>query len=154
MATYLVAFAILPEDYSKLETRTQNNKPLRVFARKNAVDSGFLDYALNVSKKLIDYFENVYFDSSLRAVPPKIDHIAFPDFQAGAMENWGLVGYKESNLFFSESRNTEAGKQGVAAIIAHETSHFWFGNLGKRDGCCAIFSCPNPIIVGSFLLLI
>jgi hypothetical protein len=43
-----------------------------VFARKEAVDNGLIDFALEVTKKSIDFFENEYFDSSLRALPPKI----------------------------------------------------------------------------------
>lgn len=45
------------------------------------------------------------------------------------MEHWGLVGFRETYLFFSESQNSVADGQSVAAIIAHELAHFWFGNL-------------------------
>ena len=76
-----------------------------------------------------------------------LDQIAFPDFQAGAMEHWGkqktfqlcnylnklncfnkknlgFVGYKETNLLYSETKNTLADKQAVAMVIAHEIAHF------------------------------
>jgi glutamyl aminopeptidase len=53
--------------------------------------------------------------------------IAFPDFPSGAMENWGLVGYRETNLLYKEGENSLSSKQSVAFVIAHEISHFWFG---------------------------
>lgn len=72
MPTYLVALTVIPEDYGVLNSLTQNNISIRVFARKNAINAGFLNYALECAKKAVDFFENVYFDSALRAVPPKI----------------------------------------------------------------------------------
>lgn len=58
-----------------------------------------------------------------------LDHIALPDFSAGAMEHWGFIGYRETALFYSETVNSVANKAAVADIIAHELAHFWFGNL-------------------------
>ena len=55
--------------------------------------------------------------------------IAFPDFPSGAMEHWGLVGFRETNLLFEDSKNSASNKQSVAFVIAHEVAHFWFGNL-------------------------
>ncbi len=89
-------------------------RKIRVYARKNAVVNGLIDYAVNVAKNGLDFFENVYFDSSA-AVPPKIgnqknqnlyeiyskielfflisDLIAVPDFSSGAMEHWVHIIY-------------------------------------------------------------
>ena len=55
--------------------------------------------------------------------------IGFPDFPSGAMEHWGVVGFRESNLFYSEDKNSLSSKQSVAFVIAHEIAHFWFGDL-------------------------
>ena len=65
-----------------------------MYARKQAIDSGLIDFAVNITKLSTDYFQNVYFDPNLRALPPKIDMIGFPDFPSGAMEHWGIVGFK------------------------------------------------------------
>ena len=55
--------------------------------------------------------------------------IAIPDFSAGAMENWGLITYRETSLLFSESQTSVIAKQWIAVVVAHELAHQWFGNL-------------------------
>ena len=57
------------------------------------------------------------------------DLIAIPDFSAGAMENWGLITYRETSLLFSESQTSVIAKQWIAVVVAHELAHQWFGNL-------------------------
>lgn len=57
--------------------------------------------------------------------------IAIPDFISGAMENWGLITYRESRLLVSDSARSFAALRRIAHVIAHELSHQWFGNLGK-----------------------
>lgn len=60
---------------------------------------------------------------------PKMDMIALPDFNAGAMENWGLITYRETSMLFDEAGSSIANKQRVATVVAHELAHQWFGNL-------------------------
>ena len=60
---------------------------------------------------------------------PKPDMIAIPDFQSGAMENWGLITYRENALLYSAKETSAEGKQSIAVYIAHELAHQWFGNL-------------------------
>lgn len=88
MSSYIASWSVLPDDYKVVETRTQLGTLIRIRGRKSAVDKGLLDFALEVSRRAIDFYQTVYFDSSLNAVPPKIDQIALPDFGPGAMENW------------------------------------------------------------------
>jgi aminopeptidase N len=95
-------------------------------ARKAAVESGLIKFALDVGIKSIDYFQTEYFDQDLKAMPPKADMIAFPDFSSGAMEHWGLIGYRETNLLYSDDKNSVANKQSVAFVVAHELAHFVF----------------------------
>merc|ERR1719221_969931 len=59
----------------------------------------------------------------------KLDLVAIPDFASGAMENWGLITYRETALLFDEESSDLTDKQWVATVIAHETAHQWFGNL-------------------------
>lgn len=128
MSTYLAAWVVAPDDYSFVEGKTKNGTPVRIYGRSSAGRNKLLDFALDVAIQVTDYFENTYFQIS-DAVPPKIDMIALPQYPNGAMENWGLVTYRETTLFFSENSNSLANKQNVAATIAHELAHFWFGNL-------------------------
>ena len=63
----------------------------------------------------------------------KMDMAAIPDFSAGAMENWGLLTYRERNLLFEEDSTTLSAQQAIAAVIAHEQAHMWFGDLVTCD---------------------
>ncbi|ELU00955.1 hypothetical protein CAPTEDRAFT_209320 [Capitella teleta] len=56
-------------------------------------------------------------------------HVAVPDFAAGAMENWGLIIYRETALLFDPLTASAANKQRVAVVVTHELAHMWFGNL-------------------------
>ena len=60
---------------------------------------------------------------------PKLDQIAVPDFQAGAMENWGAIIYRETACWSTRGPSSEGYKQNVADVIAHEIAHQWFGDL-------------------------
>uniref|UniRef100_A0A8D3DIL8 Aminopeptidase n=1 Tax=Scophthalmus maximus TaxID=52904 RepID=A0A8D3DIL8_SCOMX len=60
---------------------------------------------------------------------PKSDQIALPDFNAGAMENWGLITYRETALLYDEAFSSNSNKERIATIISHELAHMWFGNL-------------------------
>jgi aminopeptidase N len=85
-----------------------------------------LDYALDVAKGSIEFFEDYF------GVPyplAKSDHIALPDFSSGAMENWGLITYRERVLLAYPGDTSQSIREQIALVIAHETSHQWFGNL-------------------------
>ena len=52
-----------------------------------------------------------------------------PDFSAGAMENWGLITYREVALLYEEGVSSNDDREWIATIIAHELAHQWFGDL-------------------------
>lgn len=54
---------------------------------------------------------------------------ALPDFSAGAMENLGLLTYRETALLYDEEDSSDIAKQRVATVITHEQAHMWFGDL-------------------------
>uniref|UniRef100_A0AAQ4S6F2 Aminopeptidase n=1 Tax=Gasterosteus aculeatus aculeatus TaxID=481459 RepID=A0AAQ4S6F2_GASAC len=85
-----------------------------------------INYALNKTGPILKFFEK-YYNSSYPL--PKSDQIALPDFNAGAMENWGLITYRETALLYDEAFSSNSNKQRIATIIAHELAHMWFGNL-------------------------
>lgn len=86
LSTYLIAFIV-----SDFESKTRSNGRIvqRVFARPNAIQHG--DYGLDTGLKVMEALENYF------GIPysfPKMDQVAVPDFEAGAMENSGLVTYR------------------------------------------------------------
>ena len=126
MSTYLLFFAI--GKIKSKQLKTNNNILIRVWATNE--QEKFSDFALETSEKLLDYFES-YFGTKYPL--PKLDHIAIPDFAAGAMENWGCISYRETALLVDPEKSSIQTKQLVAAIIAHEMAHMWFGDLVTMD---------------------
>lgn len=57
--------------------------------------------------------------------------IAIPDFSAGAMENWGLITYRETALLFKEGVSAASNKQRIAIVVSHELAHQWFGKASN-----------------------
>ncbi|XP_005989844.1 aminopeptidase N [Latimeria chalumnae] len=123
MSTYLLAFIV--SEFDKEETQ-QGNVQIHIWARRKAIEEGQGAYALNVTGPILDHFEDYY-----RAPYPlpKSDQIALPDFSAGAMENWGLITYRETALLYDPKVSSASNKERVVMVIAHELAHQWFGNL-------------------------
>uniref|UniRef100_A0A8C9SJF2 Aminopeptidase n=1 Tax=Scleropages formosus TaxID=113540 RepID=A0A8C9SJF2_SCLFO len=123
MSTYLLAFIV--SDFTFVSTEQKKNN-VRIWARKKATDEGQSKYALNVTGPILEFFEKYY---NVSYPLPKSDQIALPDFNAGAMENWGLITYRETSLLYDPKMSSNGNKERVASVIAHELAHMWFGNL-------------------------
>ncbi|XP_008068818.1 aminopeptidase N [Carlito syrichta] len=124
MSTYLLAFIV--SEFKHVGGQTPNNVSIRIWARPSAIDAGHGSYALDKTGPILDFFASHY----NTAYPlDKSDQIALPDFNAGAMENWGLVTYRESALLFDPLSSSSSNKERVVTVIAHELAHQWFGNL-------------------------
>lgn len=126
MSTYLVCFAV--HQFRYVERMSKRNITLRIYAQPLQIETA--NYAANVTKIIFDYFEE-YFDMEYSI--EKLDKIAIPDFGTGAMENWGLITYRETNLLFDENESSSYNKQRVASVIGHELVHQWFGNIVTMD---------------------
>uniref|UniRef100_A0A914CYE7 Puromycin-sensitive aminopeptidase n=1 Tax=Acrobeloides nanus TaxID=290746 RepID=A0A914CYE7_9BILA len=122
MSSYLIAFAVGEFDY--VEGMTKSGIPTRVYMVKGKRDQGL--FALEIAIKAIDWY-NDWFD--LKYPLPKVDLIAVPDFNMGAMENWGLITFREVMLLADPQKSTTRMKIQISLIIAHEIAHFWFGDL-------------------------
>lgn len=123
MSTYLLAF-VVGELHSK-ETKTKSGVLVRTWATF-AQPAESLEFALQHAAATIDFFDNYF------GVPyplPKSDNVALPDFSSGAMENWGLITYRETALLVDPKNSSVSHKQYVASVTTHELSHQWFGNL-------------------------
>ncbi|HSH18159.1 MAG TPA: M1 family metallopeptidase [Candidatus Saccharimonadales bacterium] len=123
MSSYLLAF-VTGNLHSK-STRTNRGTDVSVWATV-AQPLDALDFALDVSKRSIEFFED-YFDVPYPLA--KADHVALPDFSSGAMENWGLITYRERVLLAYPGETSQSTREQIATVVAHETSHQWFGNL-------------------------
>lgn len=85
-----------------------------------------MDFANEIGPKCLNFYDEFFkIDYPL----PKMDMIAIPDFNAGAMENWGLVTYRETYLLYNPNSSSVTNKHSIASVIAHELAHQWFGNL-------------------------
>ncbi|XP_032119707.1 aminopeptidase N [Sapajus apella] len=124
MSTYLLAFII--SEFTYVEKQASNGVLIRIWARPSAIAAGHGDYALNVTGPILNFFASHYNTSYPL---PKSDQIGLPDFNAGAMENWGLVTYRENSLLFDPLSSSSSNKERVVTVIAHELAHQWFGNL-------------------------
>lgn len=120
MSTYLVAFIV--SDFNSTDSNAKYN--FTAWARPNAIDNAA--YSQTVGPLLVDFFEEY---TGINYTFPKIDQVAVPDFAAGAMENWGLITYRETGLLYYEGVSTESNRKSTALVIAHELAHMWFGNL-------------------------
>lgn len=127
MSTYLVAFIV-----SEFRLRENNNRTFGVLARPDAYSQTQYAYRIGLEtlSKLDEWMGYRYFD-----VPEleKMHLAALPDFDAGAMENWGLLTYRETALLYDPDVSTDLAQQKVACTIAHELGHQWFGNLVTAD---------------------
>ena len=119
MQTYLLAFIV--SDFKHVEDPINNQ---RVFGTKYYIENGFADFALEAGIKIIKEMEKYL---GVKYSLPKMDQIGIPDFKSGAMENWGLVTYRESRLYVKRTGSV-SDKVGVANIVAHEFGHQFFGN--------------------------
>ncbi|XP_075400037.1 glutamyl aminopeptidase [Tenrec ecaudatus] len=126
MSTYLVCFAV--HQFVPITTQSKSGKPLTIYVQPEQRHTAV--YASKITKIVFDYFEE-YFD--MEYVLPKLDKIAIPDFGTGAMENWGLITYRETNLLYDPNESASSNQQRVATVIAHELVHQWFGNVVTMD---------------------
>jgi len=122
MSTYLLAF--VGGNFVSKSDQTKRGVKVNVYATP-AQPTGLLDYALDTAVKSVEFYEDYFgIDYPL----PKLDNVALPDFSAGAMENWGLITYRESAML-ADNNSAVDTRESVAITITHEIAHQWFGNL-------------------------
>ncbi len=121
LPTYLVAFAAGP-----LEVRESKvgPTPLRVITTKGKSRLG--GAALTAAAANVQALAR-YFDMPFPY--PKLDLVAIPEFGAGAMENAGMITYREDILLLDESAPSSRARNRMDTVVAHEIAHHWFGNL-------------------------
>jgi aminopeptidase N/puromycin-sensitive aminopeptidase len=121
MSTYLLAFLVGDFECTHGE---QDGVAIGVCSTPDKV--ALTAYGVEIAKFVLHYY-NTYF-----GIPyplKKLDLIGLPDFEAGAMENFGAITYREDALLLDPKTASLASKKGVASVIAHEMAHQWFGDL-------------------------
>ncbi len=121
MSTYLVAFLV--GDFQCVSGQSDGT-PIRVCATPDKVQYGH--FAVSAAEYVLHYY-NTWF--GIRYPLPKLDLIAIPDFEAGAMENFGAITYRETDLLVDEKSASLDAKERVAEVVAHEMAHQWFGDM-------------------------
>lgn len=127
MSTYLLAWVVAPraDCFDMLAQSSKRNPQIEtvVYVSKGKLEQA--KFASKVAVEALDFFIDLFdMDYPL----PLQQHIAIPDFAAGAMENWGLVTYREVRLLVEEGKTSSDAKRNVARTVSHEISHFFFGN--------------------------
>ncbi|MAU15684.1 MAG: peptidase M1 [Muricauda sp.] len=128
MSTYLFSMVA-----GKFESVTENPGVFDMTFLYRETDTTKIAYSL---PKIFDYHQRSidFLKDYTRYEFPfqKLDFAAIPGFQYGGMEHVGAIQYRQSSIFLDESA-TERRRMGSAKLIAHETSHMWFGDLVTMD---------------------
>ncbi|XP_071941706.1 glutamyl aminopeptidase-like [Antedon mediterranea] len=122
MSTYLVAFVV--SEFENKTSTIRDGLKIGVHAPGRQIDE--MDLAFEVLNKTIQFYED-YFGFAYPL--PKQDMVAIPDFAAGAMENWGLITYRQVDVLYKEHVTTLQQQQRISIVVTHELAHQWFGNL-------------------------
>ena len=121
MPTYLLA--LFAGEFEKVEGEVDGVK-LGIYTTPGKKEQA--RYAMQVTKEIVrDYTE--YF--GVKYPLPKLDQLALPNTGAGGMENWGAIVYREDLLLFDPAASSQAQRERVYGIVAHEIAHQWFGDL-------------------------
>ncbi|KAJ3664935.1 hypothetical protein Zmor_000467 [Zophobas morio] len=136
MSTYLIAF-IVSEFECTAEVKADDGTPTKVCGRPGTKET--LSEALNAGTEALNKMKNftniAYGDLGNK----KMTQAAIPDFAAGAMENWGLVTYREADLIWDQDQSSNQYQQVVYTVVAHELAHQWFGDYVTLDWWSDIF---------------
>ena len=121
MSTYLVAFLV--GDFQCVSGES-DGVPIRACATPDKVEQG--KFAVSAAEFVLHYYDTYF---GIKYPMPKLDMIAIPDFEAGAMENFGAITYRETDLLIDEKTASLGAKEEVASVVAHEMAHQWFGDM-------------------------
>lgn len=121
MSTYLVAVVIghLASAQRQVPPALEGGEPRNVSVWGVPDQIANLEYAADTAAAILPAYEKAF------GVPyslPKLDLVAIPDFSAGAMENWGLITYRQTALLVSQTSSL-LDKRYVAKVVAHEMAH-------------------------------
>lgn len=126
VSTYLVAWGNGEFKYiegSYTSPLTGRKVPMRVYTTPEYIHQA--QFALEVKERILPVYEKVF---DVEYPLPKLDTLVAADFDAGAMENWGLITGRTS-IFLYDKKSGLAGKKLTAGVQSHEVAHMWFGDI-------------------------
>ncbi|GAA5943340.1 hypothetical protein JCM1841_004805 [Sporobolomyces salmonicolor] len=131
MSTYLVAWA--NGDFEHIEGSytsplTKRKVPMRVYATHDHIAQAGL--ALETKERILPIYEQMF---DIPYPLPKLDTLVASEFDAGAMENWGLITGRTSVYLYDPKKSGIAAKKHVIGVQSHEVAHQWFGNVVTMD---------------------
>merc|ERR1719409_470826 len=100
-------------EFDFVQAKTGHGVLVRVYAPPGRAEAG--EFALNAATKCLDIYDDFF---GLPYPLPKLDMVAIPEFAMGAMENWGLVTYREVDLLIGEGASNKQ-KQRVCIVVTH-----------------------------------
>lgn len=127
MSTYLVAFA--NGNFKHIEGQykspiSEKTRPLRVYATEKYIHQA--EFALDIKRKVLPLYEKVF---DIEYPLPKLDTLIASDFDAGAMENWGLITGRTTAFCLDPKKSGVTAQKNVATTQSHEVAHMWFGDI-------------------------
>uniref|UniRef100_A0A673GFS8 Aminopeptidase n=1 Tax=Sinocyclocheilus rhinocerous TaxID=307959 RepID=A0A673GFS8_9TELE len=124
MSTYYLAWAVCHFTYR--EAVTDNGVVIRLYARPDAIQSGSGDYALHITKRLLQFYQDYF---KVKYSLPKLDLLAVPKHPYAAMENWGLSVFVEQKILLDPDVSSFSYQMELTMVVVHEICHQWFGDL-------------------------
>lgn len=122
MSTYLVAFVV--GDFEATSETEVAGTTLRVIYPVGKAH--LTDWAKEAAVHALEFFSDYF---AIAYPGDKVDLIAIPDFAAGAMENLGLITFRETDLLIDPATASIPELERVALVVNHELAHMWFGDL-------------------------
>jgi len=122
MSTYLIA--VVNFDFPKSIKKTKNGVQVSLHAPQ--IQMNQTSYALDAAVDALEFHE-----AFLKVPFPltKLDIVAVGDFAFGAMENWGLMTFRDTIILFDPEKSSTLDEDSLTQIVCHEIGHQWFGNL-------------------------
>ncbi|KAF8969809.1 leucyl aminopeptidase [Flammula alnicola] len=131
MSSYIVAFANGHFEFlekSVVMPLSGKTVPLRIYTTSDVIHQA--QFALDVKAAVLPLYEKVF---DVEYPLPKLDTLVASDFDAGAMENWGLITGRTSAFLLDPKRADQQAKKRVASVQSHEVAHMWFGNITTME---------------------
>ena len=122
LSSYLVAMLVGDFDCISGEG---DGVPIRVCGPPGRA-AKYGQFALSAAEEAVRFYDGYY---GIRYPFEKLDMIAIPDFEAGAMENAAAITYRETAIFFDPKTSAYSRQKSIAETVTHEIAHQWFGDL-------------------------